>query len=482
MDAKSMYARPGGLDEAYGCQMERKWNVLLEGITHPRIRRNTAILMENQARDLFGDGVRSLTAEKILTGGPGLLTEDSRASHAGPYTKFIFPTVRRVYPELIANRIVSVQPMTAPVGAIFFFRYRYGTSKGTTAAGTEMIRPDTFNRHYASERVVGEAVGVGDAGTDKFDTILDFTPIRPTTASISAGGVTATDPLGAGVLSGVGIDAGTIDYATGAVHIDFSVAPALGVAVAANYQYNSELNPLIPQVNFDVELIPVTAENWKLKAIWSGEAADDLRALHGQDAEVEIVAGMAGEMATEVDRFVITQVEAAALVGGPGFGVSADAFSVTPPAGVSEYDHLRGIIIPLNKVSYDIKRKTGRGVGNWLVTSPDIASVLDSLPFFQATDPGSASLQGTIVKLGVLQGKWTVYVDPYFTKDRILVGYQGPDVLDTGAVFAPYIPIQFTQTFFDPADNSLRKSVRTRFAYRTVRGEFYGTVAVTGLP
>lgn len=468
----------GGLDERLRARLEQRWAPLLEGITNPRIRRNTAILMENQACDAFGDSASATPVDRLM-----LLTEESRASAAGPYTKFIFPTVRRVYPELIANRIVSVQPMTSPVGAIFFFRYRYGTTKGSTAAGTEMVRPDTFDRNYASEAVSGEPVGAGDGATMTFDTILDFTPIRPITVSVSAGAVTASDPAGSGVLAGVGVAAGsTINYTTGAVHLVLAAPPAPGVALTAAYQYNSELNPLVPQVNFDVELIPVKADNWKLKAIWSGEAADDLRALHGQDAEVEIVAGMAGEMATEVDRFVITRVELAALTGGPGFGPSVGAFNVAPPAGVDEMTHLRNIIIPLNQVSYEIKRKTGRGVANWLITSPDVASKLDSLPFFTATDPGATALAGTIVKLGVLQGKWTVYVDPYFTKSRILMGYQGPDMLDTGAVFAPYVPIQFTQTFYDPADNSMRKGVRTRFAYKTVRPEFYGHVEVANLP
>lgn len=468
----------GGMDERLRAKLEQRWAPLLEGITNPRIRRNTAILMENQAIDAFGDEAIGAPVDKLM-----LLTEDSRASAAGPYTKFIFPTVRRVYPELIANRIVSVQPMTAPVGAIFFFRYRYGTTKGGTAAGTEMVRPDTFDRNYASEAVSGEPVGVGDGATVTFDTILDFTPIRPITTAITVGLVTASDPGGAGVLVGIGVAAGsTINYTTGGVHIVFTVAPAALSAITAAYQYNSELNPLVPQVNFDVELIAVRADNWKLKAVWSGEAADDLRALHGQDAEVEIVAGMAGEMATEVDRFIITRVELAALAGGPGFGPSVDAFSVVPPAGVDDLTHLRNIIIPLNKVSYDIKKKTGRGVANWIITSPDIASKLDSLPFFTPTDPGATSLAGTIVKLGTLSGKWTVYVDPYFTKSRLLLGYQGPEMLDTGAVFAPYVPIQFTQTFYDPADNSLRKGVRTRFAYKTVRAEFYGHVEVAGLP
>lgn len=451
-------------DKAYTGALATKWKDLLEGVQGDHVRRSTAILLENEMSFLQN------------------LTEETRAAQTGPFTKFIFPLIRRVYPNLIANNIVSVQPMTSPVGAIFFFRYRYGTNKGATTAGTEMIPQPNFDRFYGSESVFGEAVGVGDGVTAVFTTVLDFTPVRLPGLTITAGSVVGTADA-AGAITGTGITSGSVNAATGAITITFAVAPAAPLAVVSNYQYNSELNPSVPQVNLDIELIEVRVQTRKLKALWSSEAADDLRALHGMDIETELVAGIASELATEIDREILDDLLGGALGGVPGlFSPSTDTFNRAAPTGVSDFEHIRGIIIPISNVANKIHKNTLRAPGNWIVCSPEVASVLDSLPFFQAVDPSQYTYTGTIVKIGTLQSKWTVYKDPYFTKDRMLVGYQGPSFLDTGYVWAPYIPLQVTPTFLDPADFTLRKGLRTRYGKKLVRPEFYGTVQVTNLP
>lgn len=451
-------------DKAFTGALTDKWKDLLEGVQGDHVRRSTAVLLENEMSFLNN------------------LTEETRAAQTGPFTKFIFPLIRRVYPNLIANNIVSVQPMTSPVGAIFFFRYRYGTTKGATTAGTEMIPQPTFDRFYGSESVFSESIGVGDAVLVTFTTVLDFTPVRLPGLAITAGAVVGTADA-AGTITGAGVVSGSVNPNTGAVTITYTVAPAAAVQVLANYQYNSELNPSVPQVNLDVELITVTVLNRKLKALWSSEAADDLRALHGMDIETELVAGIASELATEIDREILDDLLQGALTGVPGlFAPSFDSFNRPAPAGVSDFEHIRGIIIPISNVSNKIHKNTLRAPANWIVCSPEIASVLDSLPFFQAVDPAQYTYTGTIVKIGTLQTKWTVYKDPYFVKDRMLVGYQGPSFLDTGYVWAPYIPLQVTPTFLDPADFTLRKGLRTRYGKKLVRAEFYGTVQVTNLP
>lgn len=465
---------PSIVDESYSTRLTQKWRPFLEGIENDYTRRVTAMLYENQTQELRGQ--RSY------------LAEETRAVHTGPFTKFIFPIIRRVYPNLIANALVSVQPMTAPVGAIFFFRYRYGTTKGTVAAGDEMTAK--FDRFYASEIVTGEVVGTGD-GSTTFTSTLDFTPVRQTTLRVTATVTSAgVDKALVGVDNGAGAITGTVDtitvtgtinYVTGEVSLTYSSAPKTGTNITADYEYNSELNPNVPQVNLDVELLEIRAKTRKLKALWSSEAADDLRALHGMDIESELVAGISSEIAMEIDREIIQDLLQAATVGDPFFKRSFAVFDAKAPTGVDKYTHIRSMIIPISQVSNTIHKKTRRAPANWLVVSPEVAGLMDALPFFTSTDPAQYTYTGTVIKIGVLQSKWTVYKDPFLPTNTILCGYQGPSFLDTGFVYAPYVPLQVTPTFLDPADFTFRKGVRTRYGKKLVRPEFYGFVRVNNV-
>lgn len=447
----------------------RKWEAsgLLNGITEEYRRRVTALLLENEAQEL----------ERM--------DEETRAFMVGPYTKFIFPTVRRSWPQLVAYNLVSIQPMTSPIGAIFFWRYRHGTTKGPVVAGMEMIA--NFDKNYSSEDVIGEQWGTGDGATLVFAFTLAFKPIKPGTIRLFGNAVLlAIDQNGTFVAqpgSNVNGPASTINYATGALSVTFTVAPAAGVALTASYRYDSELNPNIPQVNIDVQRIPVEAETRKLKALWSAESAEDLRALHGGDIEAELVAGIANEISLEIDRMILSDLLLAAetpgIEGNP-FPPSTAVFDAQPPAATVARDHLWAFVVALNKVANDIHKKTLRGPANWAVTSPDIAGLLDSTPYF-TPDASQNVYSGAIVKVGAVQGRYTVYKDPLFPRQKILMGYLGPTFLDTGYVFAPYIPLQVTPTFLDPNNFELRKALRTRYGRRLVRAEFFGTVTVLNI-
>jgi hypothetical protein len=461
------------LNEQYTDRLVRKYEPLIgNDIKDPYRRKILAMLFEN-------------TINAVQRG--DALMEETRAAQAGPYIKYIFPMIRRVFANLIAPNIVSVQPMTSPVSGIFFFRYRYGTTKGEVTAGSEMAHPLQFNRYYTSELVFNEAIGVGNGSNTTFSKILDFTPVRGATLTVTAGSVTGTDD-GNGNITGTGIS-GSINYTTGALNVTFTTAPADGVAVTATYRYNMELNPKRPKINLDIQVIEVRAVTRSLVTEFSAEAMDDLRALHGIEADAEFTVGASAEIATEIDREIINDLLNAALTPDPVFGVSSATFDAQAPSGVSKTDHLRGILFAISKVSEQIHRKTLRKPANWIVCGPKVAAILNTLPFFTKADDAEYTYQGSIVKIGKIQDTWTVYKDPLFPevveagveKSKILVGYQGASFLDTGYVYAPYVPLQVTPLFYDPRTLGYTKGFRTRYATKLVRPEFYGYVEVTNL-
>lgn len=467
-----------------------KWGELLEGIDNPYTRGVTAMLMENESQWLQN------------------MEEETKTLNVGSFTKFIFPVLRRVFPNLIANEIVSVQPMTAPIGAVFFFDYKYGSNKGSTQAGA--VFPRDFDRDYSSEFVRDEQLALGDgtayggAGA-ALAAVLSWTPVRPLNASLgfsvqilelnpTTGAIvqTGTDN-GSGGFTGA-VTAGAVNYGSGAVTaFKFTTAPVLNNKIVARYFYDGELNTKIPQVNLDITKQPIEAIPRRLKALWSSEAAEDLRAFHGLDAETELVSGIAQEIALEIDREIINDLYVTSASG------RTDTFSLTPPAGISELDHLRSMITTISKISNFIHKDTLRAPANFLVTSPEVSARLAQLtthgdfrplwvsggasPYGPADMPRPLTQHGQfgIYKVGTLMNKWVVYEDPFFESDKMLVGLKGASFLDAGYVWAPYIPLQVTPTFLDPADFSYRKGLRTRYGKKVLRSEYYGRITFTGL-
>lgn len=484
-------------DKGYVRALVNKWGEFLEGIPDRTEQQRytlgvTALLMENEAQHLLG------------------LNEDTRANNVGSFTKFIFPILRRVFPNLIANEIVSVQPMTAPIGAVFFLDYIYGTSKGGTAAGN--VFPRDFDRNYSAEYVAGELLVTGDGtnfggGGTALSAVMSFNPVRPLDTSRgysmviqeidSTGAViqTATDNGTGGFTfspSG-GSSAGTINYSNGSLSgFKFKNVPASTNLLKSFYYYDGELNNKVPQINLDVKKAPVEAVARRLKALWSAEAAEDLRAFHGLDAETEMVSAVAQDIALEIDREIIQDLYASST------GTTA-TFDRIPPAGIAEIDHLRALITQISTVSNLIHKKTLRAPANFIVTSPEVSALLAQLtthgdfrplwvsggesPYGPADMPRPLSQHGQfgIYKTGTLMNKWLVYEDPFFDRNKMLIGLKGGSFLDAGYVWAPYIPLQVTPTFLDPSDFSFRKGLRTRYAKKLLRPEFYGQLSVSNL-
>lgn len=498
MEARQMLREEGRrsiADQSYVGALIRKWGDFLEGLSD----------RDEQSRYILGCTAMLMENESLWLQS---LTEDTRTVNVGSFTKFIFPVLRRVFPNLIANEIVSVQPMTSPVGAVFFLDYVYGSTKGGVTEGD--VFPRDFDRDFSSEYVNGEAIATGDgtnyvSGQDGLDAVLAWTPVRPldsargfsvtlkeidaTTGEAVAGQTIVDDGSGAFASPAT---AGTINYSNGAITgVEFASAPSSGNQIKAYYYFDGELNTKVPEVKLDVKKAAVEAVPRRLKALWSSEAAEDLRAFHGIDAETELVSIIAQEIALEIDREIIQDL----FLSSTG---TTGTFDRIPPGGIAEIDHFRAMITQISTVSNIIHKKTLRAPANWIITSPEISALLTQLtthgdfkPIWSGDmspqspndtmRPRTAHGQFTIYKTGTLMNKWIVYEDPFFTTNKMMVGLKGGSFLESGYVWAPYIPLQVTPTFLDPSDFSFRKGLRTRYAKKLLRPDFYGQLTITNL-
>lgn len=446
-----------------------KWSQLLEGIeeelpafstpNHAEyVKAVAAIMLESQMNSMLR------------------MNEDTRALSVGPFMKYVFPIIRRAAIRLVATSIASVQPMMGPVGGVAFYRPRYASDKGSVVAGTEMNK--SFNKWYSSDFIDGESVFTSNAAVLNVGYRLKWARVKPGTVSLKVGStVIATDNGAgsftnlAGMLSG---GSGTINYTTGDIALTLGSAGTSGDVIKAEYRYDNEANSRLPEVQLDIEVLQIKAESRKLKSLASVEAADDLRALWGRDIDSDLVATMADEMSAEIDREIV----------GTALSAVEDPAKVvwdrSTPTGVSDPEHLKSLVIRMSRASQIIHRRTQRGAANWAICSSEIAALLDTMEGFQSVDDGHV-YQGGISKGGILSKKWAIYVDPVFPINKILMGYQGPSILDTGLIYSPYVPMEITPNFVNPQDFTLSRAVRTRHKVTLARPEFFAEVAVTNL-
>lgn len=259
--------------------------------------------------------------------------------------------------------------------------------------------------------------------------------------------------------------------------------------------------PTIPEIDIKVESIAVTAVTRKLRAKWSPELAQDLNAYHSLDAEVELTQILSEQIAMELDREILndllTQAAGANFYWSraPGkFVNKATGAEVTRATGspgpaftgtVREW--YETFVETIIDVANQIHRKTLRGSANFIVVGPDLATILEASVYYrpsytldgqgQVSSPMSIGAE----KVGTLSNRFTVYKDPYFPRNKVLVGYKGGSYLETGYVYAPYVPLIVTPTIFNPEDFTPRKGVMTRYGKKMVRADFYGTVTVLDL-
>ena len=545
-----------------GAALLNKWEKtgLLEGLANENQRAGMARLLENQAKQLLKESTS-------MAGGD-----------VQGFSAVAFPLVRRVFAGLLAQDLVSVQPMSLPSGLIFFLdfttsgdiggttgglpRLGYGSTAESlygggvvasqitggvslTGAGAE-AGPYALNNGYASPTgsvpvaaaSVSEAQApfiVGNAAsTDKlvrFDPDLTSgsyaTVVAVTMSALQADSVNLRDlvafsgTLSSGysgsvlvrrlttfepstrVLSLVYskatsfssiVDAGTEFTGSFPLKDSFTTTGAPLGGVVGQDTWGLENQARIPEIDIKVDSIAVTAITKKLKAKWTPELGQDLNAYHNLDAEVELTSILSEQIALEIDREILEDLIKGATAGtyywsrSPGLfvnritGVEVGQSAAAPEFTGNVSMWYETLIETINDVSAQIHRKTLRGGANFIVTSPEVANVLEFTAGFRASVTADDE-RGTIgaVKVGSLSKKWDVYVDPYFPRNLVLVGRRGGSFLESGYVYAPYVPLQVTPTIFGTEDFVPRKGVMTRYAKKMVRPDMYGLVVVRGL-
>lgn len=564
-----------------GSKLLQKWERLglLEGLDNEVQRQNMAVLLENQAKQL--------------------LKETSLMARAGGgdvegFASVAFPMVRRVFGDLIANNLVSVQPMSLPSGLIFFLDFKlsdprgsdnqrlysdinqsvYGQGRlGSQITGGALLTGQNgelgfyhFNQGYSSPTgsvsvatttVLSGTYGGqvnGDTGGDFAEELMKLVRFDPEmvsgTSNVAVASIALSDlddastgeyfndenlvAIHVSSSSGHGLFAAndvqlrrltqysgstktrllifntSLDGSRTPAQLSGTMGPSLTFTypIIDNFQnggalgsiqgqdlWGLENEPQIPELDINVDSIAVTAIAKKLKAKWTPELGEDLSAYHNLDAEVELTQILTEEIGLEIDREIIVDLINGATAGkyywsrSPGMflnretGLEVGSNTKAPDftGNVSEwYETLFHTIQDLSAV---IHRKTLRGGANFLVCGPETAAIMEQTNAFKTSTVTSDVNTGTagVEKVGTVSKKWDVYVDPYFPRNLILVGRKGSSFLESGYVYAPYVPLQVSPTILGTEDFVPRKIVRTRYAKKMVRPDAYGLVIVRGL-
>ena len=383
-------------------ELQKKWEPILEhpeleSIKDPYKKAVTALVLENQSQAMRQDNqaLNEATASGPTNIGGGVSNFDP----------ILISLVRRALPNLIAYDVAGVQPMTGPTGLIFAMRAKYVNQGGSEAfyneANTMFSGTGSANNPY------------GFTGTTATDTSTAF-----------------QNQVGANTTSGIAIPTATAEF--------------LG----------SDGNTAFAQMAFSIEKVTVTAQSRALKAEYSLELAQDLKAIHGLDAETELSNILSTEILAEINREVIRTIYNTA-VGGAQYGVTtAGTFDLdTDSNGRWSVERFKGLIFQIERDANIIAKQTRRGKGNVLIVSSDVASAMAMAGVLQYTPALQADLQvddtGNTFA-GLLHGRIKVYIDPYFggytsNQELVTIGYKGSSPYDAGLFYCPYVPLQMVR-------------------------------------
>jgi hypothetical protein len=245
-----------------------------------------------------------------------------------------------------------------------------------------------------------------------------------------------------------------------------------------------EFEDKIGEVSFDLESVTVSVTERKLRAQWSPELAQDVAAFHNIDAEAELTALLSEQVAAEIDREILRDLRKGAAwqlrwdYNGWKRGTTSN-----PLTQYTQKDWNQTLITAINQLSAQIHKSTLRGGANWIVVSSEVSAIFDDLEYFHVSNaaPEQDQYNMGIERVGTLSGRYQVYRDPYFPPNQILIGHKGTSLLDTGYVYAPYVPLQLTPTMYNPFNFTPIKGIMTRYAKKMVNNRFYGRITVDGV-
>jgi len=458
-------------------ELESLWaeTKLLDGIKDRFTRATTAVLLENQR-----------LMNEVATD----------TSDIAQFKRISIPLVRRIYPQLIANKIVSVQPLLGPAGLVYYLRFRYASNKGATRGATQPGFPGddalslqqlasgdaNLDIWFTHQFVQNETQSNAGGGTSLTYT-LEKTPVLAgtITGTITDGATDiqtfVVDENGAFTFTSIGapatlVTAGAIDLVTGVMTLTWNADPGSN-SITVNYEYNLECQQDLPEVNLVVENEEIVAKTRKLKAAWSYEAQQDLRSQHNLDAEAELTAVLAQEVNLEIDREVLTDLRLNA-------GTVA-AWDFNTALGDTIKEKYESLYVKIVEVSNVVHRKTLRGGANWIVTSPEVASIFETATAGFAPQPSETFTSSIGIQyVGTVAARWRLYKDPLFPTNQILLGYKGDSYMDSGYFYCPYVPLTQTPVVLDPESFCPRKGILTRYGKKLLRegAKFYARMTI----
>ena len=293
---------------------------------------------------------------------------------------------------------------------------------------------------------------------------------------------------GAAALNGSGAADGRLTGDT--VNVTFTTQPTESDRGDFEDTVGSAVNDTlaIPEVDLQLKSQAIVAKTRKLKAVWTPELAQDLNAYHSVDAEAELTSMLSEYISMEIDLeildMLISDAQTTAYWSATpgedynGSGTNESAWDITTFYG-TRFEWFQTLVQKITSVSNEIHKLTLRGGANFVVVSPKVATILESLPGYMSspgTDASATQFAMGVSKVGAIDSRYTVYKNPYMTENTILVGFRGSNFLETGAVYSPYVPLIMTPLVYDPSDFTPRKGVMTRYAKKMIRPEFYGKV------
>jgi hypothetical protein len=364
-------------------------------------------------------------------------------------------------------------------------------SSGNFITGSVTYKDLNFNQELSSSLDAGDLLKVTVFKTDLTD--ADFKAMRAFTITASTAAISQSLPeFTKENAAGTGIEFIISGASSGFAGIDVSVDYSKQPTEANRGDFEDTAGDAtsdslaIPEVDLQLKSSAIVAKTRKLKAVWSPELAQDLNAYHSVDAEAELTSMLSEYISMEIDLEILDMLINDAI--------TVDYWSATPGedyngTGTDEagwtsttfygtrFEWYQTLLGKVQKVSNEIQRLTLRGGANFIVVSPTVATILESIPGYMTnTDGNKTQFAAGIQVAGQLQNRFTVYKNPYMTENTILVGFRGSNFLETGAVYSPYVPLIMTPLVYDPSDFTPRKGVMTRYAKKMIRPEFYGKI------
>ena len=383
------------------------------------------------------------------------------------------------YDGTVRNLILKVNGFSA-----------YNASKLTGPDGNEM---DT-EEFLASLKVISKnAIASGKTGANSAVTTASFAQFEEIPFRV------VTQKYGKGIVEYTGAPCD----AEGNIYIELDLAKTVAeqggtidgyVGVAPNAinlkgfkvawaQYDSlELETEIGEVSFKLDSVTVSVTERKLRATWSPELSTDVSAFHNIDAEAELTSILSEQIAAEIDRGILRELRKVAPWQAR-FDVNGWRRQAAFSTNYTQKDWNQELMTKVNQISAQINKATLRGGANWIVVSAEISALLDNLEYFHVTDASAEQNQYNmgIEKVGSLSGRYQVYADPYAPHWSMIIGHKGKSLLDTGYIYAPYVPMQLTPTMYNPFNFAPIKGIMTRYAQKVVNNRYFGHVRVDGL-